>query len=113
MTPSCDSLLPRYLREGSYPLLTLGHLARETETEWGYLRSVVERELASIRQSAASSLMDHSERFGLHSPSLMHVQRWILANVLSGLSFMKHLLHIVAAYRSRIAPSGTSGPDGF
>lgn len=70
---------------GSYPLLTLGHLARETETEWGYLRSIVERRLDEY--SAIRRLKPDGTYRAISAPlpSLMHVQRWILANVLTGL----------------------------
>lgn len=67
---------------GAYPLLTLGHLARETDTEWGYLRSIVERRLdeyTPIRRLKADGTY---RAIWAPQPSLMHVQRWILANVL-------------------------------
>lgn len=71
----------------AYPLLTLRHLARETGTEWGYLRSIVERRLneySSIRRRK----QDGSFReISAPNPNLMHVQRWMLSNVLTGLQF--------------------------
>lgn len=81
--------------KGAYPLLTLRHLARETESEWGYLRSIVERridEYTAIRRQKRDGTY---RAISAPKPSLMHVQRWILANVLPGLK-----LHDAAfAYR--------------
>lgn len=80
---------------GSYPLLTLGHLARETETEWGYLRSIVERRLDEYTAIRRLKPDGTYRAIWAPLPSLMHVQRWILANVLAGLK-----LHEAAfAYR--------------
>lgn len=80
---------------GAYALLTLGHLARETETKWGYLRSIVERQIdpyTSIRRLKADGTY---RAIWAPLPSLMHVQRWILANVMTGVT-----LHDAAfAYR--------------
>lgn len=84
---------------GAYPLLTLGHLARETDTEWGYLRSIVERQ---VQDYTAIRRMKRDGTFRAISapmPTLMHVQRWILAHVLTGLP-----LHDAAfAYRRRLS----------
>lgn len=80
---------------GSYPLLTLGHLARETETEWGYLRSIVERRLDEYTAIRRMKPDGTYRAIWAPLPSLMHVQRWILTNVLTGLK-----LHDAAfAYR--------------
>lgn len=71
--------------KGAYPLLTLGHLARETESEWGYLRNIVQRrvdEYTSIRRQKRDGTF---RAISAPQPSLMHVQRWILGNVLTGL----------------------------
>jgi RNA-directed DNA polymerase len=71
----------------AYPLLTLRHLARETGAEWGYLRSIVERRLneySSIRRRKQDGTF---REISAPNPSLMHVQRWILSNVLVGLEF--------------------------
>lgn len=70
---------------GSYPLLTLGHLARETEMEWGYLRSIVERKLDEYTPIRRMKRDGTYRNIWAPTPSLMHVQRWILANVLTGL----------------------------
>ena len=81
--------------KGSYPLLTLAHLARETETEWGYLRSIVERGLNEYTDIRRLKPDGTYRSISAPLPSLMHVQRWILANVLTGLK-----LHDAAfAYR--------------
>lgn len=71
----------------AYPLFTLRHLARETGTEWGYLRSIVERRLneySSIRRRKRDGSF---REISAPNPSLMHVQRWMLSNVLTGLPF--------------------------
>lgn len=71
----------------AYPLLTLRHLARETGTKWGYLRSIVERRLngySSIRRRKKDGTF---REISAPNPDLMHVQRWILSNVLTGLKF--------------------------
>lgn len=70
---------------GSYPLLTLGHLARETQTEWGYLRSIVERRLDEYTAIRRMKPDGTYRAIWAPLPALMHVQRWLLTNVLTGL----------------------------
>jgi RNA-directed DNA polymerase len=71
--------------KGAYPLLTLRHLARETESEWGYLRSIVERRIEEYTAIRRRKRDGTYRAIWAPLPSLMHVQRWILANVLTGL----------------------------
>lgn len=71
----------------AFPLLTLRHLARETGTQWGYLRSIVERRLyeySSIRRRKRDGSF---REISAPNPNLMHVQRWMLSNVMTGLQF--------------------------
>ena len=72
--------------KGAYPLLTLRHLARETETEWGYLRRIVERRVEDYTAIRRRKRDGTYRAIWAPQPSLMHVQRWILSNVLSGLT---------------------------
>ncbi|WP_460002270.1 reverse transcriptase family protein [Microbacterium xylanilyticum] len=70
-------------------------MARETETEWGYLRSIVERRLDEYTAIRRLKPDGTYRAISAPLPSLMHVQRWILANALTGLK-----LHDAAfAYR--------------
>ena len=75
------------LANGAYPVLTLRHLARETETDWGYLRSIVERKLNEYQAIRRRKKDGSYRQIAAPSSSLMHVQRWILVNVLPGLTF--------------------------
>ncbi|PVE58709.1 reverse transcriptase family protein, partial [Microbacterium testaceum] len=67
--------------------LTLSHLARETETKWGYLRSIVQRQIDDYTAIRRLKRDGTYRAIWAPMPSLMHVQRWILSNVLSGLKF--------------------------
>lgn len=70
---------------GAFPVLTLRHLAHETGTSYGYLRSIVERRLDDY-QSIRRMKSDGTHRLiSAPSPALMGVQRWILENSLNSL----------------------------
>lgn len=71
--------------KGAYPLLTLGHLAQESESEWGYLRAIVERRVSEYLDIQRRKRDGSLRHLSAPKPSLMHIQRWILANVLTGL----------------------------
>lgn len=84
---------------GAYPLLTLRHLARETNTNWGYLRSIVERRLDEYNSIRRIKSDGTYRAISAPKPNLMHVQRWILANVIPGLDFHDSAY----AYRRRLS----------
>lgn len=68
---------------GSYPLLSLGHLAHVTGASYPYLRQIVERlrdpygDIVRQKRSGAIRSISSPE------PTLMEVQRWILNNLVS------------------------------
>lgn len=72
-------------RNGAYPLLTLKHLAQETETEWGYLRSIVERRIREYQDIRRRKRDGTYRQISSPTPALMSVHRWLLANVLTAL----------------------------
>lgn len=73
------------LSNNVYPVLTLRHLARETGAEWGYLRSIVERRLSDYSSIRRRKQDGTFREISAPNPELMHVQRWILSRVLTGL----------------------------
>lgn len=70
---------------GAVPILTLKHLARETGTEWGYLRSIVGRRINEYQPIRRRKRDGTFRDIASPNPALMNVQRWILRNVLTGL----------------------------
>jgi RNA-directed DNA polymerase len=68
---------------GSYPLLSLGHLAHVTGASYPYLRQIVERlrdpYVDIVRQKRSGAMRSISSP----EPTLMEVQRWILSNLVS------------------------------
>ena len=84
---------------GAYPLFTLSHLARETEVSWSHLRSIVERQSDEYTAIRRKKLDGTYRPIWAPNPGLMHVQRWILANVLTGIK----LHDATHAYRSGLS----------
>lgn len=75
----------RLTARGSYPILSLGHLAHETGASYTYLREVVSRTRDPYRSLAIPKGNGGSRAISSPDPILADVQRWILANSLSNL----------------------------
>lgn len=72
-------------RRGVFPLLTLRHLAHQTQIEYGYLRRVVERQFNPYVPLDRRKNDGRPRAILSPHPLLMGVQRWLLKHVLSGL----------------------------
>lgn len=68
--------------QGAYPVLSLGHLARESGATYTYLREVVSRSRDPYRSIAIPKATGGSRPISAPDPILMDVQRWLLDNVL-------------------------------
>lgn len=69
----------------AFPLLTLRHLVHQTQTDYGYLRKIVERRLDEYVPISRRKSDGTLRSISAPKPALMEVQRWILTNVLTGL----------------------------
>jgi RNA-directed DNA polymerase len=84
-TPTLERALlerARLVGLGTYPLLTLGHLAYETGTEYKYLREIVSRRRDPYTSTSIPKRAGGSRPISIPEPPLIEVQRWLLANVL-------------------------------
>lgn len=70
---------------GTFPILSLGHLAHETGASYTYLREVVSRTRDPYRSLAVPKGNGGSRAISAPDPILADVQRWILANPLANL----------------------------
>lgn len=70
---------------GTYPILSLGHLAHETGASYSYLREVVSRTRDPYRSLAIPKPRGRSRDISAPEPIIADVQRWILANPLASL----------------------------
>lgn len=69
---------------GREPILSLRHLGHLTGVDYRYLRHIVERNTDPYFEILQRSPRRHSSRIiSSPQPLLMHVQRWLLRNVLS------------------------------
>jgi RNA-directed DNA polymerase len=75
----------RLLAQGAYPILSLGHLAKETGASYNYLREVVSRSRDPYRSIVVPKAAGGARAISAPEPVLMEVQRWILENVLVNL----------------------------
>jgi len=71
---------------GTYPVLSLGHLAHETGASYSYLREVVSRTRDPYRSIAIPKPSGGSRAISAPEPIIADVQRWILANPLGNLA---------------------------
>ena len=70
---------------GTYPVLSLGHLAHETGASYSYLREVVSRTRDPYRSISIPKPSGGSRAISAPDPIIADVQRWILANPLGNL----------------------------
>lgn len=75
----------RLIARGTYPVLSLGHLAHETGASYSYLREVVSRTRDPYRSIALPKSDGGSRAISAPEPIIADVQRWILANPLAAL----------------------------
>jgi RNA-directed DNA polymerase len=69
---------------GVAPVLTLKHLAQQTGLSYGFLRSVVERQLDPYEEFTRTRRGGGPMRIiSAPEPRLMHLQRWILTRILN------------------------------
>ena len=74
--------IARMHSQGAYPILSLGHLAKETGASYTYLREVVSRTRDPYRSIAVPKATGGTRPISAPEPVLMDVQRWLLENVL-------------------------------
>lgn len=72
--------------QGAYPILSLGHLAKETGASYTYLREVVSRNRDPYRSIAIPKATGGTRPISAPEPVLMDVQRWILDHMLKGVA---------------------------
>lgn len=77
----------RLIGHGLQPILSLKHLSKLSGVEWGYLRKIVERNIDPY-----DAILKEKRQGGVRpifspKPKLMHVQRWLLKNVLNNLTY--------------------------
>lgn len=75
----------RLLARPAFPLLTLGHLAHESGSDYRYLREIVSRKRDPYTSVSMSKKSGGVRPISVPEPMLMDVQRWVLANVLNRL----------------------------
>lgn len=75
----------RLRAQGTYPILSLGHLASETGASYSYLREIVSRSRDPYRSIAIPKATGGTRPISAPEPILMDVQRWILRNILDKL----------------------------
>lgn len=76
----------RLLARGVPPILTLKHLAQQTGVSYGYLRDIAERVRDPYVDITRPKRDGGVRRLSSPEPVLMEVQRWLLDQVLSGIS---------------------------
>jgi RNA-directed DNA polymerase len=69
--------------QGSFPVLTLRHVAHETGASYGYLRKLVKRELDDYQSIRRMKRDGTFRELSAPNPELMRIQGWILKNILN------------------------------
>jgi RNA-directed DNA polymerase len=91
--------MARLAANGTYPVLSLAHLAHETGATYRYLREVVSRSRDPYRSIAIPKATGGVRAISAPEPILMDVQRWLLEHVLHAVP-----LHTASyAYRREVS----------
>lgn len=86
---------------GCPPILTLGHLARQTGVGYTFLRNIVDRKCDPYKVFKIRKMSGGERTICVPHPDLSLVQRWI----------NRHVLSSIAAHRSSFAYDGRSPLD--